>query len=66
VEACAVVAVAFRTFARIFASGKPISLEEISLWPSTSSAKPCAAKIASFSVGGSKHRTRRVLDGLSL
>jgi hypothetical protein len=37
VEACAVVAVAFRTFARIFASGKPISLEEISLWPSTSS-----------------------------
>jgi hypothetical protein len=54
---------AFRIAALTSATGKPIRLAAISVCPSTSSVSPCAAKIASSRVGGSKRSEVRTLDG---
>jgi hypothetical protein len=54
---------AFRIAALTSASGKPIRLAAISACPSRSSVSPCAAKIASSRVGGSKRSEVRTLDG---
>ena len=48
----------FRTARLASSTGTDINAATISIWPSRSSVRPCAAKTASSSVGGSR-RTRR-------